>query len=104
MNSWAGLVLDSSKAILIFSALGQVTRLDALRLLAEAGADGLIASDVADALSVPRNTLSAHLKILIQAGLVSAERDGTRITLRANQTQLDQLGTFVSTMGAGQAG
>jgi DNA-binding transcriptional ArsR family regulator len=79
------------EAVLILSALGQATRLQAFRLLIQAGPSGLIASDVAAKLMVPRNTMSAHFSILVRAGLVSAERSSRQIIYRASLPQLARL-------------
>jgi DNA-binding transcriptional ArsR family regulator len=73
------------------SALGQFTRLQAFHLLVRAGPDGMIASEVAEQLAVPRNTMSAHFSILTNAGLVSAERSSRQVIYRANLPQLARL-------------
>jgi ArsR family transcriptional regulator len=79
------------EAVLILSALGQLTRLQAFHLLVQAGSDGMIASDLAEKLKVPRNTMSSHFGILARAGLVSAERSSRQIIYRANLPQLARL-------------
>jgi DNA-binding transcriptional ArsR family regulator len=52
------------------SALAQPTRLRVFRLLVKAGDEGVRAKDIAEAVDVPPNTLSTHLRILTDAGLV----------------------------------
>ena len=59
-----------------FGALAQETRLAAFRLLVAAGPEGLAAGEVARALEVPHNTMSAHLAVLSRARLVTAQRNG----------------------------
>jgi ArsR family transcriptional regulator, arsenate/arsenite/antimonite-responsive transcriptional repressor / arsenate reductase (thioredoxin) len=61
------------------AALGQETRLDIYRLLAKQGESGLPAGDIATQLGLVQNTASNHLKILGDAGLVLATREGRTI-------------------------
>jgi DNA-binding transcriptional ArsR family regulator len=68
--------MDKKSALAAMAALGQDTRLDVFRLLIGAGPQGVPAGEIASRLGTVQNTMSAHLKILDQAGLVLAERDG----------------------------
>ncbi len=58
--------------------------MEAFRLLVRAGLEGLPAGDIARALSVPHNTLSSHLSILVNAGLVASQREGRSIIYSVN--------------------
>ena len=69
-------VITATKAL---TALGQESRLRAFRLLIERGSKGMPAGDIARKLKVPHNTLSAHLSILSNAGLVRSQRAGRSI-------------------------
>jgi DNA-binding transcriptional ArsR family regulator len=71
--------MDNSSAVRAFGALAQESRLAAFRLLAQSGDAGLPAGEIARALRVPHNTLSTHLAILSQAGIVRSRREGRRI-------------------------
>ncbi len=53
------------------SALAQASRLNVFRLLVRVGPEGLRASDIAARLAIPPTTLSTHLRILTDAGLLS---------------------------------
>lgn len=66
--------MDKAGALQGLSALGQETRLDAFRLLVQAGRDGLAAGDISARLAVPQNTMSSHLSVLRAAGLVTSQR------------------------------
>lgn len=55
------------------SALAQTSRLNVFRLLVRAGHEGMRASDIADRLAIPANTLSTHLRILTDAELLSVK-------------------------------
>lgn len=71
--------MDKSAALDAFAALGQPTRLDVFRLLIKAGAAGLTAGEISDALGVRQNTMSANLGILARAGLICSAREGRSI-------------------------
>jgi ArsR family transcriptional regulator, arsenate/arsenite/antimonite-responsive transcriptional repressor len=71
--------MDTLRATKALGALSQETRLDAFRLLVRRCPEGMAAGDIARALDVPHNTLSAHLAILANAGLVVSRREGRSI-------------------------
>lgn len=83
--------METSTAVTALSALAQETRLAAYRLLVQAGADGLAAGRIADALGVSPATLSFHLKALHQAGLIAAEQDSRYVIYRADYTHMSAL-------------
>lgn len=68
--------MDKRLSLAALAALGQDTRLEVFRLLVRVGADGLPSGAIASRLGTLQNTMSAHLKVLHQAGLVRTERDG----------------------------
>ncbi|WP_245427464.1 metalloregulator ArsR/SmtB family transcription factor [Pleomorphomonas carboxyditropha] len=78
-----------------FAALSQITRLEVFQLLLRHEPDGLAAGDIAAALGVPPNTLSAHLAILTRAGLTTAERRSRSIVYRARTTHVSRLVDFL---------
>ena len=88
--------MESDSAILALGALAQGTRLDTFRLLVRAEPDGLPAGDVARALGVPQNTMSAHLATLARAGLVRSERRSRSIIYRVDLDRLRDLMTFLA--------
>jgi DNA-binding transcriptional ArsR family regulator len=61
------------------AALAQQTRLETFRLLVRCGDEGLPAGEIARALEIPHNTMSSHLAILSNAGLVNSRREGRSI-------------------------
>lgn len=65
-------------------ALAQGSRLAAFRALVAAGPAGLQPSALAEALGIPPNTLSFHLKALLAARLVTQERQGRALIYRAD--------------------
>lgn len=87
--------MDKLDALSAFSALSQPTRLDAFRLLIEAGEGGLAAGDIAEKLDVRQNTLSANLSVLLNAGLVTNQREGRVIRYFADTQGLRGLLGFL---------
>ncbi|RSV41104.1 ArsR family transcriptional regulator [Sphingomonas sp. ABOLE] len=66
----------------ILAALGQRTRWRTFELLLAHGDRGMLQGEIAKALEVEKNLLSVHLRVLKEAGLVSAEKHGREITYR----------------------
>ena len=87
--------MESEVAILALAALAQPTRLDVFKLLVKHEPAGLAAGDIARALAVPQNTMSAHLAILARAGLVASERKSRSIIYRANLVRFQALTSFM---------
>src|SRR6202048_486170 len=87
--------MESEQAILEFAALAQSTRLGVFRLLVKHEPGGLAAGDIAKAIAVPQNTMSAHLAILARAGLVMSERQSRSIIYRANLATFQDLTSFM---------
>jgi DNA-binding transcriptional ArsR family regulator len=87
--------MESEQAILALAALAQSTRMGVFKLLVKYEPDGLAAGDIARALAVPQNTMSAHLAILARAGLVTSERKSRSIVYRANLAAFQTLTSFM---------
>lgn len=87
--------MDANETIEALAALAQPTRLEAFRRLAAAEPDGIAAGELARRLGVPQNTLSAHLAVLVRAGLASRDRNGRSIVYRANLPALRGVLTFL---------
>ncbi len=71
-------------ALAALAALSQATRLQTFRLLVSREPEGVPAGELARVIGVPQNTMSAHLSILANAGLVSGERQSRSIIYRAD--------------------
>lgn len=76
--------MESSNALSAFSALSQSTRLDVFRLLVNAGEGGMLSGEIGDKLNVRQNTMSANLTVLLNAGLVTNQRQGRTIRYFVN--------------------
>ena len=88
--------METKEAVAALGAMAQETRLTALRLLVQAGPDGLPAGEIARRLDVPAPTLSFHLRALLHAGLVSSARDGRSLYYAADYARLESLVAFLS--------
>ena len=85
-------------------ALGNAKRLELYRTLVRAGDAGLPVGRVQDRLQLPASTLSHHLRRLVEAGLVSQERQGTTLICRANYPGMNALIGYLSDECCADAG
>lgn len=89
--------METMLAVQKLAALAHETRLEAFRLLVAAGEQGRYPSELAEELEVPTQTLSFHLKELLHAELVLAERQGRAIQYRADLQASRDLLEFIAT-------
>ena len=87
--------MDINKSITAFSALSLEARLNAMRLLIKAGKNGMPAGAISEELGVKQNTMSSHLSVLQNAGLISSEREGRIIRYFMNMDELKSLLTYL---------
>ena len=78
-------------ALASLAALGHESRLRAFRHLVQAGPDGLAVGELRELLDLPPATLSAHLNVLRAAGLVTDQREGRVIRVRADYARMNAL-------------
>ncbi|MFN3608738.1 MAG: ArsR/SmtB family transcription factor [Hyphomonas sp.] len=83
--------MESNTAIDQLSALAHAGRLSVFRLLVKAAPGGLPAGEIARALAIAPNTLSAQLTILNHAGLVTHRRAGRSIIHSADTRAISGL-------------
>ena len=88
--------LSLARAASTFAALGSEQRLAVLRTLVRAGAEGLSIGDLGARCGVTGSTLTHHMKILAQAGLVRQTRQGRSIICAAvAYDELHELSQFL---------
>ena len=75
--------MEEKEIIRAMAALANSVRLKVFRALVVAGQQGMTPGTIAQALDIPANTLSFHLKELAGAGLVTQERASRNIIYRA---------------------
>jgi arsenate reductase len=88
--------LDEATIVTRLAALGQTTRLAVVRSLLKAHPDGINAGEIARLCDVAHNTLSAHLNVLTNAGLVTVERRGREMNYRVELKKLRTLVKFLA--------
>jgi ArsR family transcriptional regulator len=83
----------------VFRALSDPKRREILRLLRSGD---MSAGTIADRFPVARSTLSGHLNVLKEAGLVVTERQGTTIMYSLNLAMYEELlSTIMDLLGVG---
>jgi len=88
--------MDTNAALVALSALAAEHRLQAFRQLVQAGEVGMAVGELRAALAIPPATLSAHLNVLRQAGLVRDQREGRVIRVFADYRQMNALLAFLT--------
>lgn len=78
------------------AALGNPIRLRIYRLLVRAGADGLTVGAVQDKVGLAASTLSHHIKELVEAGLITQERQATALICRAHYPTMSGLIAYLT--------
>ena len=78
-------------AVSALAALAQPVRLKVFRALVVTGEAGLTPGTMAEGLDIPANTLSFHLKELVNAGLVTQERASRNLIYRAAYPRMNAL-------------
>lgn len=96
--------MEKIDALAALAALAQDNRLDAYRLLVQAGPEGLSAGEIAVKLKLAPNTLSFHFDRLRHAALVTVRRDGRSLIYAARfDTMNDLLGYLTANCCNGEA-
>ena len=88
--------MNRARAVKSLAALAQETRLEAFRLLVQAGPDGLAAGELAARLDITPPALSFHLRGLAHAGLVRPRQDGRFIYYSADYDAMQSLVGFLT--------
>ena len=83
--------MDESQVVKALAALAQPVRLQLFRALVVTGSPGLTPGTMAEGVGISPSALSFHLKELVNAGLVSVERDGRNLIYRAEFGQMNAL-------------
>ena len=80
----------------MFKALGDPVRLRLLSLITSAGSESCVC-DLTTAFDLTGPTISHHLKVLREAGLVDCQRRGTWVYYRPRPDNLKQLSALLDT-------
>lgn len=99
----AALPLDpgsSAELAAVFKALGDPVRLLLLSRIACAAEDGVCVCDLTRGFKLTGPTISHHLRLLREAGLIDGRRRGTWIYYRATSQRLDAVAGFLASAAA----
>ena len=88
--------MDEKTAVAALAALAQGMRLRVFRALVGAGPQGMTPGTLVATLDLPASTLSFHLKALMQADLVTQQRDGRMLIYRPAIAQMDALMQYLT--------
>ena len=88
--------MEDKYVIKALAALAQPNRLQIFRSLVVRGSEGLTPALMAEALGMPSNTLSFHLKELMNADLISQERSGRHLIYRAQYDRMNAVLAYLS--------
>lgn len=94
-------VTDADLAALA-KALGHPARLRILRLLART--PGCIGGDIVEAVGLAQSTVSEHLRILKDAGVIDGQIDPPRVCYSLSPGALKPLAALIGTLDAAQPG
>ena len=83
--------VDEKDTVRSLAALAHGHRLRIFRALVVSGARGMTPGVMADGSGIPPATLSFHLKELMNAGLVTQERQGRNLVYRASFEHVNEL-------------
>lgn len=81
----------------LFKAMGDPVRLRLLSMIASRAGGEVCVCDLTPAFDLSQPTISHHLKLLRQAGLIDCERRGTWVYYWALPATLDRLAAFLKT-------
>lgn len=88
--------MDDKTVVKALAALAQPNRLQVFRSLVVAGKQGATPGELGEYLGVPNATLSFHLKELLNAGLVTQERNGRNLIYRVDFQQMNGVLAFLT--------
>ena len=88
--------MEDKLVIKALAALAQPNRLHIFRSLVVQGHEGLTPALLADSLGIPANTLSFHLKELMNADLISQERSGRNLIYRAHYDRMNAVLAYLT--------
>lgn len=81
--------MEQTAVVKALAALAQPIRLEVFRALVVAGSRGMTPSTMAEGLGITPSSLSFHLKELVNAGLIVAERASRNLIYRASFEQMN---------------
>lgn len=87
---------DAADLARVFKALGDPVRLRLLSMIASGSSGEVCVCDLTPAFELSQPTISHHLKLLREAGLIEAERRGTWVYYRLVPEETDRLAEILT--------
>ncbi|WP_049567875.1 helix-turn-helix transcriptional regulator [Nocardiopsis sp. SBT366] len=87
---------ESVELARVFKALGDPVRLRLLSMIATARGEEVCVCDLTPAFDLSQPTISHHLRLLREAGLISSERRGTWVYYRLLPEATDRLASVLT--------
>ncbi len=84
--------MSFSEYVPVFKAISDETRLKIIDLLSS---NRLCACDILEQFSISQSTLSYHMKILSDSGLVKGEKEGSWVRYALNQERMSEVMSFL---------
>lgn len=88
--------MNDAEVVKALAALAQQSRLRLFRLLVVAGRAGATPGQMGEALGIAPTSISFHMKELLNAGLVSQQREGRHLIYRAQIDAMNELLGFLT--------
>jgi len=85
--------MSFSEYVPVFKAISDETRLKIIDLLSS---NKLCACDLLEQFSISQSTLSYHMKILSDSGLVKGEKEGSWVRYELNQERVNEVMSFLT--------
>ncbi len=77
-------------------ALGHPARVRIIRFLIAQGEGACVCGDICEVVPLAQSTVSQHLRMLREAGLISGEVDGPRVCYSVDGSQLARLKELIA--------
>lgn len=87
--------MNIQTAVTCFSNLGHKRRLEIIKLLVKAAPTGLSMSEIASNTRTPNSTLTHHIKLLEEAGLIERQQEAQTIRCLINIKIIKALSKFL---------
>jgi ArsR family transcriptional regulator, arsenate/arsenite/antimonite-responsive transcriptional repressor len=81
----------------VFKALGDPVRLRLVSLIGAHQGGEVCVCELTDAFALTQPTISHHLKVLREAGIITSQRRGTWVYYRLEPAVLDRMGALLTT-------
>lgn len=94
---------DAERTVPLLKALADPVRLQLMSMIASHAGGEACVCELTPAFDLSQPTISHHLKVLHDAGLVDRERRGTWVHYRARAKALQSLAALLTTTGAADA-